>query len=60
VDGSIMELFANGRIAATFRLPAIGEESVRHLAITTADGPCRVASLTLWRLERGERERDPA
>ena len=52
VDGSIMELFANGRVSATFRLPAVGAESIRHLSITTADGPCRVARLELWTLDR--------
>jgi len=58
VDGSVMELEANGRTTATVRLPT-SQGTRQQITLAASGGRARLASLDAWRLERS-RQTEPA
>jgi beta-fructofuranosidase len=58
VDGSVMELEANGRTTATVRLPT-SQGTRQQIALAATGGRARLVSLDAWQLERSRRT-DPA
>ena len=50
VDGSVMEVFADGREAATFRLPSV-HRGLRRVAAFSEGAADRLVCLEIWSLD---------
>jgi len=56
VDGSMLEVFVDERISATFRLPTAGADGERRIGLTISVGRATIRRLDVWPLGSGARD----